>query len=163
SAVLALVAFLVGGLLAGRVAGRARRDGGLLHGVLVWALATAGVVAVAALGGGVLGGDVGALFVGASSVPPPSSGSLAQSTAAALSALGDLLQRRSMRADRGPRDRPVGLVAQLVRRPRWLAGLGASVIGLCVHVVALSTGTIVAVQPLLVLEFTVAVIGTCVL
>lgn len=81
SAVLALVAFLVGGLLAGRVAGPARRDGGLLHGVLVWALATAGIVAVAALGGGVLGGDVGALFAGASSVPPPSSGALAQSTA----------------------------------------------------------------------------------
>jgi hypothetical protein len=81
SAVLALIAFLVGGLLAGRVAGPARRDGGLLHGVLVWALATAGVVAVAALGGGVLGGDVGALFAGASSTPPPSSGSLAQSTA----------------------------------------------------------------------------------
>jgi len=81
SAVLALVAFLVGGLLAGRVAGPERRDGGLLHGVLVWALATAGIVAVAALGGGVLGGDVGALFAGASSVPAPSSGSLAQSTA----------------------------------------------------------------------------------
>jgi hypothetical protein len=81
SAVLALVAFLVGGLLAGRVAGKARRDGGLLHGVLVWALATAGIVAVAAIGGGVLGGDVGALFAGASSTPPPSSGALAQSTA----------------------------------------------------------------------------------
>jgi hypothetical protein len=81
SAVLALVAFLVGGLLAGRVAGSARRDGGLLHGVLVWALATAGIVAVAALGGGVLAGDLGALFAGASSVPSPSTGSLAQSAA----------------------------------------------------------------------------------
>jgi hypothetical protein len=81
SAVLALVAFGVGGLLAGRVAGPRRRDGGVLHGVLVWALATAGIVAVAALGGGVLAGDVGALFAGASPVPPPSPGSLAQSTA----------------------------------------------------------------------------------
>ena len=68
-----------------------------------------------------------------------------------------------MRADPGPRDRPVGLVAQLVRRPGWLAGLGASVIGLGVHVRALSTGTIVAVQPLLVLEFPLAVIGTSLL
>jgi drug/metabolite transporter (DMT)-like permease len=83
--------------------------------------------------------------------------------AAALNALGDLLQRRSMRADPGPRDQPVGLVAQLVRRPGWLAGLGASVLGLGTHVVALSTGTIVAVQPLLVLEFPLAVVGTSVL
>ena len=81
SAVLALVAFLVGGLLAGRIAGSARRDGGLLHGVLVWALATAGIVAVAALGGGVLAGDVGALFAGATNVPAPAPGTLAQSTA----------------------------------------------------------------------------------
>src|SRR3954447_360345 len=57
SAVLALVAFLVGGLLAGRVAGPERDDGGILHGVLVWALATAGVVAITVLGGGVLAGD----------------------------------------------------------------------------------------------------------
>lgn len=81
SAVLALVAFLVGGLLAGRVAGPARSDGGLLHGVLVWALATAGIVAVAGLGGGMLAGDVGALFAGVTNVPPPTTGSLAQSTA----------------------------------------------------------------------------------
>lgn len=81
SAVLALVAFLIGGLLAGRLAGPARRDGGVLHGVLVWALATAGIVAVAALGGGVLAGNVGALFAGATNVPAPSAGSLAQSTA----------------------------------------------------------------------------------
>jgi hypothetical protein len=46
----------------------------------VWALATAGLVAVAALGGGVLAGDVGALFAGATSVPSPSTSSLAQST-----------------------------------------------------------------------------------
>jgi drug/metabolite transporter (DMT)-like permease len=42
----------------------------------------------------------------------------------------------------------------------WLAGLGASVLGLGVHITALSTGSIVAVQPLLVLEFPLAVIGT---
>jgi hypothetical protein len=81
SAVLALVAFLVGGLLAGRVAGGTRRDGGVLHGVLVWALATAGIAAVAALGGGALAGDVGALFAGATNAPAPGTGALAQSTA----------------------------------------------------------------------------------
>ena len=90
------------------------------------------------------------------------SGSLAV-LAAAMNALGDLLQRGSMRADPEPRNGPVRLLVQLVRRPRWLAGVGASVLGLGVHVVALSTGSIVAVQPLLVLEFPLAVIGTSVL
>lgn len=83
--------------------------------------------------------------------------------AATLNAVGDLLQRRSMRRDPGPRDRPLGLLLHLLRRPGWLAGVGASVLGLGTHVVALSTGTIVAVQPLLVLEFPLAVIGTSVL
>jgi drug/metabolite transporter (DMT)-like permease len=80
--------------------------------------------------------------------------------AAVVNAVGDLLQRRSMRVDPGPRRGPVRLLLLLVRRPGWLAGLAASVLGLGLHVVALSTGSIVAVQPLLVLEFPLAVIGT---
>ncbi|MFC5138289.1 hypothetical protein ACFPK1_08610 [Actinomycetospora rhizophila] len=80
SAVLALVAFLVGGVLAGRVAGPERRDGGVLHGVLVWALTTAGLVALGVVGGSALAGDVGTMLAGAGSAPPPSTGSLAQST-----------------------------------------------------------------------------------
>ncbi len=50
--------------------------------------------------------------------------------AAGMNALRDLLQRGSMRADPGPRSGPVRLLIQLVRRPRWLAGVGASVLGL---------------------------------
>jgi drug/metabolite transporter (DMT)-like permease len=83
--------------------------------------------------------------------------------AAALNATGDLLQRRSMRREPGPRGRPARLLLELLRRPGWLAGLGASVVGLAVHVTALTTGTIAAVQPLLVLEFPLAVIGSSVL
>lgn len=79
SAVLALIAFVVGGVLAGRVAGPARSDGGVLHGALVWALTTAAIVAVAAIGGGVLAGDLGTFFTAATSAPAPGAASLAQS------------------------------------------------------------------------------------
>ncbi|MFC5138288.1 DMT family transporter [Actinomycetospora rhizophila] len=83
--------------------------------------------------------------------------------AATLNAVGDLLQRRSMRTEPGPRGGPLRLVVQLLGRPGWLAGLGASVLGLAVHIGALSIGRIVAVQPVLVMEFPLAVLGTSLL
>lgn len=60
SAVLALVAFLIGGLLAGRSVSRPGRGTGLLHGVLVWALGVSGILGAALLGGGALLGSFGA-------------------------------------------------------------------------------------------------------
>ncbi|WP_433035426.1 DMT family transporter [Actinomycetospora sp. CA-053990] len=83
--------------------------------------------------------------------------------AAVLNAAGDLLQRRSMRTEPGGHRGPLRLLARVTRRPGWLAGVGVSLVGLCVHVVALSTGTIATVQPLLVLEFPVAVLGASLL
>lgn len=60
SAVLALVAFLVGGLLAGRSTSRNEPNTGLLHGVLVWALGVSATLITALLGGGALLGSFGA-------------------------------------------------------------------------------------------------------
>lgn len=56
SAVLALVAFFVGGLLAGSCALWRGATDGLLHGVLVWALSIVGILAFTMLGGGALFG-----------------------------------------------------------------------------------------------------------
>lgn len=43
-----------------------------------------------------------------------------------------------------------GLVLALVRRPWWLAGVAASAVGLCLQVAALTAGSIVVVQTVLV-------------
>lgn len=78
--------------------------------------------------------------------------------AACLNATGDLLQRRSGRDEHDAGSGSVSLLWDLFRRPGWLLGLLASLVGLGVHVVALSLGTIATVQPLLVLELPIAVV-----
>lgn len=47
---------------------------------------------------------------------------------------------------------PLGLVAHLVRQPRWLGGMAASLTGLGLHTVALRLGSIAVVQPLVVMS-----------
>jgi drug/metabolite transporter (DMT)-like permease len=79
--------------------------------------------------------------------------------AAILNASGDLLQRRATRDEPNPRSGHLRLLLDLARRPAWLGGVVASLVGLGVHVVALSTGELATVQPLLVLEMPLAVIG----
>jgi len=58
SAVLALVAFFLGGLAAGASALWRGANDGLAHGVLVWALSVVGILTLALLGGGALLGSV---------------------------------------------------------------------------------------------------------
>jgi hypothetical protein len=55
-------------------------------------------------------------------------------------------------AERQPEDQElkISLVARLARRPRWLAGLGLDVVGFVAQWLALSWGSLVVVQPLLV-------------
>jgi hypothetical protein len=62
SAVIALLAFLVGGFVAGRTAGVIGRGYGALNGFLVWALGVMLILAMAALGVGSLFGASGDLF-----------------------------------------------------------------------------------------------------
>ena len=52
-------------------------------------------------------------------------------------------------ADGGAQGQVVGLVRRLVRHPGWLAGQGAGVIGVVLHAVALHSGRLVVVAPLL--------------
>jgi hypothetical protein len=58
SAVLALVAFFVGGLMAGSTAASRDSDEGLLHGVLTWAVGIVAILGLALLGAGALLGNL---------------------------------------------------------------------------------------------------------
>lgn len=58
SGILALVAFFLGGLMAGASALWRGANDGLLHGVLVWALSVVVIVGITLLGGGALLGSV---------------------------------------------------------------------------------------------------------
>jgi hypothetical protein len=62
SAVIGLLAFFVGGFVAGRTAGVVGREYGALNGFLVWALGVVLIVALAAFGLGSLFGASGDLF-----------------------------------------------------------------------------------------------------
>ena len=62
SAVIALIAFFVGGYIAGRSAAVMQRGYGALNGFLVWALGVALILALAAFGLGSLFGAAGDLF-----------------------------------------------------------------------------------------------------
>ncbi|MCU1662462.1 MAG: hypothetical protein JWR58_2527 [Pseudonocardia sp.] len=79
-----------------------------------------------------------------------------------LAALGNatasVLQRKADRDE--PVDGPTGLslLWHLAHRPAWLAGIAAMVIGFLLHAMALATGPIVLVQPLLVLELPVTLL-----
>jgi len=58
SAVLALIAFFVGGLMAGSTAASRDSDEGLLHGVLTWAVGIVALLGLALLGAGALLGNL---------------------------------------------------------------------------------------------------------
>jgi hypothetical protein len=58
SAVLALVAFFVGGLMAGSTAASRDSDEGLLHGVLTWAVGIVAILGAGLLGAGALLGNL---------------------------------------------------------------------------------------------------------
>ncbi|GAA4756592.1 hypothetical protein [Actinomycetospora chibensis] len=58
SAVLGLIAFFVGGLMAGSTAASRDSDEGLLHGVLTWAVGIVAILGFALLGAGALLGNI---------------------------------------------------------------------------------------------------------
>ncbi len=70
--------------------------------------------------------------------------------AALLYATASVLQQRSAAAAPAEQSLRIGLLTRLLRNPVWLLGIGADVAGFVLQFVALSTGTLVLVQPLLV-------------
>lgn len=67
-----------------------------------------------------------------------------------LAATG-VLQQRAARA-RPPSERGLRLISHLVRDKRWLTGIGAAVLSYAFQAVALATGPLTLVQPLIVSE-----------
>ena len=83
-------------------------------------------------------------------------------TAGLCNAVGDVLERSSAQHENsGPQD-SVRLVGRLARRPRWLFGVLSSLLGLGLHITALSRGELAVVQPVLVVELPLAVLGSAV-
>jgi hypothetical protein len=74
--VLALIAFFVGGLIAGASTMWRKADDGMLHGVLVWALSVLGILALALIGGSALLGPLASF----ASQAPDAAGAAAQNT-----------------------------------------------------------------------------------
>lgn len=68
--------------------------------------------------------------------------------------------QRSANRDEGTQEQfSLRLIARLVRRPVWLAGIGAVTLSFVLQALGLGFGTLAAVEPLLVLELPVTLIG----
>lgn len=76
--------------------------------------------------------------------------SAALTTALCYAVASVLQQNSAVQAPRGT-GLHINLLRHLLRQPRWLAGQGASVAGACTHALALASGPLVIVQPLLLL------------
>jgi hypothetical protein len=72
--------------------------------------------------------------------------------AAGAYALGSVLQRRGAVSAPRSRDLRLGLVVDLLRRPVWLAGIAAMIVGVVLQALALHGGAIALVEPILVAE-----------
>jgi drug/metabolite transporter (DMT)-like permease len=69
--------------------------------------------------------------------------------AAMLFAAGSVLQQRAARSVPRAEARGLGLVGRLVRRPLWLVGTAADVLGFAAQAGALGFGSLLVVQPIL--------------
>lgn len=69
--------------------------------------------------------------------------------AAVCFALASVLQQQAAVAVPAEHRLRLGLITRLVRRPRWLAGIGADLAGYGLQVLALDNGPLALVQPLL--------------
>lgn len=72
--------------------------------------------------------------------------------AAGAYALGSVLQRRGAVSAPRTKQLRLGLVVDLLRRPVWLAGIAAMIIGVVLQAIALHGGAITLVEPILVAE-----------
>ncbi len=70
--------------------------------------------------------------------------------AAGLYAVASVLQQRTASAESHEHALRIGLLGRLIQNPLWLLGVVADVLGFVFQFLALATGTLVVVQPLLV-------------
>ncbi len=79
--------------------------------------------------------------------------------AAASNATGSVLQRRAARLAPAEETMRLALLLDLARRPTWLAGIGALIVGFLFQAVALHAGDLALVQPIVVLELPLTLAG----
>src|SRR4051794_39804439 len=72
--------------------------------------------------------------------------------AAGCNAVSSVMQRKANRDEALQREFGVDLLLHLLTRPAWLAGLVALIVSFLLQATALATGTLSAVEPILVLE-----------
>lgn len=76
--------------------------------------------------------------------------------AATSFAVASVLQHHNARSTRRRRPMHPGLVADLLRRPGWLVGVGAQLLGVVLHLCAVNRGPLSLVQPLLAVGLVIA-------
>ncbi|HLH28037.1 MAG TPA: DMT family transporter [Acidimicrobiales bacterium] len=81
---------------------------------------------------------------------------------AVVNAASNVLQRAANRSE--PRDLALSprLVLHLLRRPLWLAGFGAVIASFLLQATALRLGTLAGVQPIIILELPLTLVGAAV-
>lgn len=79
--------------------------------------------------------------------------------AAASNATSNVLQRKANREEPPELSMSPRLIVDLLHRPTWLAGLGTVTLSFLLMAVALSMGRLAAVQPVVVLELPLTLIG----
>lgn len=85
------------------------------------------------------------------------------SLAAVSNATSNLLQREANRRVPPKLALSLGLVGSLLRQKVWLAGIGAVIVSFVLQVGALDTGALAAVQPVIIMELPLTLVGAATL
>jgi drug/metabolite transporter (DMT)-like permease len=80
-------------------------------------------------------------------------------TAAVANATSNILQRKANQQEPPEVSMRLQLVADLIRRPVWLAGFATVILSFLLMATALSMGRLAAVEPILVLELPLTLVG----
>lgn len=79
--------------------------------------------------------------------------------ASGMNAMASVLQRRANREQSGQQGSMLHMLLDLVRRPAWLGGIAAMVTGFALEAGALTLGSIALVEPLMIAELPLTLVG----
>lgn len=82
--------------------------------------------------------------------------------AAVAIATSDVLQRAANRDESSDLEFSPRLIGKLIRKPIWLAGIAAMTLSVALQAVGLGIGTLASVEPLLVLELPLSLVGAAI-
>lgn len=79
--------------------------------------------------------------------------------AAAMNATASVLQRQASRQESDQRGSTLRMLLDLVRRPSWVGGIGAMLAGFGLEATALTLGRLALVEPLMIAELPLTLVG----